>query len=231
MRGARWPLALLGAGLNAAVLLLPALASGRALAWLGVPAVRLFLAGAGLLCLGDLLHAPAAAPEAGPDAPTARLAWATGLALLLTFWTALATRGPGPVAAGCAAMLGGAALRAAAIRRLGAFFVTEVRVLPGQALLRRGVYAHLRHPSETGLLLAALGGCVLLGSVAGAVAWAVLLVPLVLVRVRREDAVLARAFGPAHADYVRGVGALLPWVWPGGPGSSAGGRMRRVSSR
>jgi protein-S-isoprenylcysteine O-methyltransferase Ste14 len=227
----RWPLALLGLGLNTLLLRLPALLGGRSGAGLGDPAVRLFLVGAGLLCLGDLLLSPPASADAAPDAPTTRLAWANGLALLLTFWTALATCGPGTAAFGFAAMLAGVLLRAAAIRQLGGSFVTAVRVTPGQELLRRGVYAHLRHPSETGVLLAALGGCLLLGSGAGLAVGAALLVPLACLRVRREDAVLARAFGPAHADYVRRVGALLPSLWKDGPGSSAGGRMRRVSSR
>lgn len=231
----RGPLALVGAALNAALLLLPALLSGRAGAWLADPAVRLFLVGASLLCLGDLLHAPSASlADAGSDAPTARRAWATALALLLTFWTALATRagGPAAAAAGFVAMAGGVALRVAAIRRLGAFFVTAVRVVPGQPLERRGVYARMRHPSEAGLLLAALGGCVLLGSAPAAAVWLLALLPLVRDRVRREDAVLARVFGDVHRDYARSVGALLPAaVLVDGPGSSAGGRSRRVSSR
>ena len=104
----------------------------------------------------------------------------------------------------------GVALRLAAVRALGRWFVSEPRVVPGQPLVRRGAFARLRHPSESGLLLLSLGACVLLGSVAGLAIWALAIVPLSLKRVAAEEAVLARAFGAAWRKYADETDRLAP---------------------
>ena len=182
--------------------------------------VGFFLVGASALCLADLAGLgplrPMAAPVASHDHRILALAWAQGLAVLAVFWTGLVQRlGDHALVVpmslrivGFICMLAGALLRYAAIRALGARFVTEIHV--GPELVRRGVYGRIRHPSETGLLLAAMGAGLLLSSPAAGAVFVVLLLPVVVVRTRIEDDALGSAFGPSHDRYVREAGRFFP---------------------
>lgn len=202
--------------LNLAILLSPAAGMG-----IGPGAWRadigLFLIGASALCLADLAgvpHPPACI--ASPDRRVLRLAWAQGLAVLAVFWTGLVQRlSDGPLGLptsveilGLVLMLAGALLRHAAIRTLGARFVTEIQA--GPELVRRGVYDRIRHPSESGLLLSAIGSVLLLSSPAACGVFVVLLLPVVISRTRIEDEALASVFGGDHHRYVREAGRFLP---------------------
>jgi protein-S-isoprenylcysteine O-methyltransferase Ste14 len=208
----------LGLLLNLGVLLVPAAFLGVGPRALGAD-VGLFLVGASALCLADLAGLgplrPAVAPVASHDHRVLALAWAQGLAVLAVFWTGLGQRLSGPITVpgsvkvfGFVCMLAGALLRYAAIRALGARFVTEIHV--GPELVRRGVYGRIRHPSETGLLLAAMGAGLLLSSSAAGAVFVVLLLPVVVVRTRTEDEALGSAFGASHDRYVREAGRFLP---------------------
>jgi protein-S-isoprenylcysteine O-methyltransferase Ste14 len=105
--------------------------------------------------------------------------------------------------------LAGAALRARAIAALGDAFVSAAE--PPPQLATSGIYAWVRHPSELGLLLVSLGfalaapgPCTIVGLMVVAGSGAL--------RVRREERVLALAFGRLHRDYARRVPALWPGV-------------------
>jgi protein-S-isoprenylcysteine O-methyltransferase Ste14 len=215
-----------GALLHAALLLLPAAACGRLPRCLADPAVAAFLILATMLYAADAVkdwrigaEQPAwdAAAAASGQETLHRLALLTGLALLAAFWVALVSRvgRASPAmgwrqAAGAAVMLAGAILRWLAVSRLGRFFVTPIRVAADQPLVCDGIYRILRHPSETGILAAALGASVLLGSLTAAIVWAAVILPLVVVRVRGEDRFLQRAFGKPYLCYQSRTGGLLP---------------------
>ncbi len=114
---------------------------------------------------------------------------------------------------GVALLLAGVALRAWAIVTLGRYFRREVTIEPGQALVRRGPYRLLRHPSYSGLLLAYFGLGLAFGSWASAAVALVLLTAGLLPRIRVEERALARAFGPAYTEYAATTWRLLPHVW------------------
>jgi protein-S-isoprenylcysteine O-methyltransferase Ste14 len=205
--------------LNLGVLLVPAAFLGASSVALGAD-VGLFLIGASALCLADLaglghLH-PMAAPVASHDHRILALAWAQSLAVLTVFWTGLVQHlGDHALVVptslrvvGFVLMLTGALLRHAAIRTLGARFVTEIHA--GPELVRRGVYGRIRHPSETGLLLAAMGTGLLLSSPAAGAVFVFLLLPVVVLRTRIEDEALGSAFGSSHDRYVREAGRFFP---------------------
>jgi len=152
--------------------------------------------------------------------PTYCLARLTGLAVLAILWTGLwdrATHGPSPLGwmqwAGVLAMLAGVLLRCVAIGQLGSRFVTELAAAGDQALVQDGVYRFIRHPSETGLLAAAAGVCLLMASLPAALLWALLLVPLVLWRVHVEDRHLRATFGDSFARYARRTKGLFPLLY------------------
>lgn len=86
--------------------------------------------------------------------------------------------------AGTALIAAGAGLRVWAIVTLGCGFST--RLAPTIEPTRRGPYRLLRHPSEVGLVAAAAGIAIALGSLAAALA-AAALVPLSVVRASRES--------------------------------------------
>ncbi|HEY4238424.1 MAG TPA: isoprenylcysteine carboxylmethyltransferase family protein [Kofleriaceae bacterium] len=122
-----------------------------------------------------------------PEVPEPRtLALPTGLVLFATQAATLAVHARGS-AIGAVILVGGIALRLWAIRTLGDAFATAIAP---RRIVRTGPYRWLRHPSELGLVLAAAGGAVWLGSALG-LAVAALLVPLSIVRARRENAAIA----------------------------------------
>jgi len=115
-------------------------------------------------------------------------------------------------ATGAAAMLGGLGLYLAGMAALGPAYdvssTSGARVHEGQRLVTSGPYAVVRHPMYLGLAIAAVGGLLLYRTWTSLVYVAAL--PVVVVRARREDEVLAGAFGPAWATYRDGVPAWIP---------------------
>ncbi|MDB4939530.1 MAG: isoprenylcysteine carboxylmethyltransferase family protein [Labilithrix sp.] len=163
-----------------------------------------------LLLLGEAENAARRAPDpSSARAPGTALALLSALGLLATGWVALAF----PAVRwwswlGAPVVLAGIALRVAAIRALGASFTSEIVAAPGHALVTHGVYARVRHPSDLGLLLVALGLACLTASAAAAFVALATVVPSVLLRVAAEERALATRHVEAHAAYRRTVRIL-----------------------
>lgn len=196
---------------HAALLVTPVAALGR---------LDQLLRPQGIACvlLAVLLGEVEAGSRGQPDpsrarAPGTRLALASALGLLVTTWAAIASP---TFTTARAAWLGaplvalGIALRAAAIRALGTSFTSEIVVVPGQLLVTRGVYAWMRHPSDAGLLLVALGLSALGASLGALAITLVVVVPSVIARIHAEERALAASHEAAHARYREDVG-LTPW--------------------
>lgn len=134
-------------------------------------------------------------------------AWGERAGILRYPWPA------GLHALGPVLVAGGLALRAAAMARLGARFAPQVALQSGHALETGGLYRRLRHPGYLGALIATLGAALTFRSALGLVA-AVLLLPAVRARVRREDHMLEQRFGAEFRAWHARTGGL----WPrGGP--------------
>ena len=116
---------------------------------------------------------------------------------------------PGWVLAAALLISLGACLRLAAVRTLGPAFHSADVVTEDQALVTTGLYGRLRHPSEAGLLLIALGTAALFSSVGALLITLLVLVPATLRRVHVEDEMLGALF-PEHALWKAQVPALLP---------------------
>lgn len=82
------------------------------------------------------------------------------------------------------------------------------QVFTDQTLITQGPYAYVRHPMYLGLILAACGSALVYAT------WTTLLfacfAPGIIVRARREEAVLAVEFGEAWQDYCKRVPAFIP---------------------
>ena len=213
---------IVGAVLNAMLLLLPLALADQPGRTLGAPLV-IFLVLATAFFLTDattVAHKGATYQAARADRRFSYLALLTGVLILDTFWICVgeqALRGEGEFnwlnQAGGVMMLCGIFLRYNAIRTLGSLFGNRITVCCDQPLIRTGIYGFLRHPSETGLLLVALGAGGLLGSPWGAALVTIGLAPIVLWRVSLEDRQLETAFGEQFRMYRRRVQALVPFVY------------------
>ena len=198
---------------HAAVLMAPLAALGRLTALARPNAIACVVA---MLALGEIEAASRTSPDPSrTGAPGTRLALASALGLLGTAWAAIGfPSGTPPGWAAPSAWIGallvivGTALRVSAIRALGASFTSEI-VAP-HAVVRRGIYARMRHPSDVGLLLVAAGLASLGGSALAAVIATLVVVPSVALRIAREDRALALRHPTEHATYRHEVG-LTGW--------------------
>jgi len=107
----------------------------------------------------------------------------------------------------------GTLARAWSILTLGTFFRRDVMVETGQAVIRKGPYRWLRHPSYTGTLVNTFGLALAFGSWVGA-ALAVTIATLGhLPRIRVEEAELRDGLGEAYAGYASTTARLVPGLW------------------
>ena len=151
--------------------------------------------------------------------PAGWLAQVSGL-LLLAAWLHGPLCGAAPTALwepllGATALIAGAALRAAAIVRLGARFTSDNHIETGAGLETGGLYRRLAHPSELGLMLLALGAAVFWGDVHAALIVAALY-SVTLARLRFEEVALTRHHGSLYAAYRRATFDPFPTLTPRG---------------
>jgi protein-S-isoprenylcysteine O-methyltransferase Ste14 len=143
-----------------------------------------------------------------------RVAISLSLGATVAICLVTASRGSSPLrAAGVAVMWLGLALRAWAILTLGRSFRTTVAVDDDQAVIRRGPYARIRHPSYTGLLVFLLGLGLAAGTWYSVLAGLLIPLPSLLYRIRVEEAELTRVLGPAYRSYAAATDRLIPKLW------------------
>ena len=114
----------------------------------------------------------------------------------------------------------GAALRLACFRALGSLFTFEITISPDHTLVTAGPYAHVRHPSYTGVYGLLLGSTAVMLA-PGAWLREAWLVPSACAAIRRlcvmaGEIGLERRDGAGEVECARGpgmVGAALAWVF------------------
>lgn len=202
------------AGIASVLFLLPLLGSpalGAPGPWVGAVAAWLIL-----------VTQPAVDPRTlcrrtGPDKGSAAAIYATMIAtqLAAALENRLSWRPPLPMdpvglVPGLAAVLVGLSLRVWSIQTLGRSFTSTVQVTRGQAVVRSGPYARVRHPSYAGALLVALGTVLLLRSGVGFALLVLAVLPAYRYRIRVEEKALVEELGEAYLAYQREVPALVP---------------------
>lgn len=108
-------------------------------------------------------------------------------------------------------MAAGVVLGLAASRRLGSALTPTPVPIAEAGLRTDGVYAYLRHPIYSAILVAALGFTIALGSwwtLAGVVVLAVFFT----IKYRWEDRLLAQEYGTAWQEWAARTGALVPRI-------------------
>ncbi len=107
----------------------------------------------------------------------------------------------------------GTLVRAWSILTLGTFFRRDVMVETGQAVIRKGPYRWLRHPSYTGTLVNTFGLALAFGSWVGAVLAVTIATLGHLPRIRVEEAELRNGLGDAYVGYASTTARLVPGLW------------------
>ncbi|MCI4349985.1 MAG: isoprenylcysteine carboxylmethyltransferase family protein [Thermoplasmata archaeon] len=116
------------------------------------------------------------------------------------------------VAVGLALLGTGIAVRLWAVRSLGRFFSYVVELQSEHRIVTAGPYRWLRHPSYTGVILAALGYAVIVGSWAGALVVAAGVGGVIGYRVSVEERALLARFGPEYRVYIGRTWRLFPFL-------------------
>jgi protein-S-isoprenylcysteine O-methyltransferase Ste14 len=107
----------------------------------------------------------------------------------------------------------GLGLRWWSFATLGRYFTTVVKTSTDQEVVTRGPYRWLRHPSYTGLLLAIVGGGLMLGNWVGVCVSLALVVWSLVYRIGREEGALVAALGDPYLACMEGRARLVPYVW------------------
>ena len=109
-------------------------------------------------------------------------------------------------------MIAGLALLLIALLSLGRALTPTPVPVDGAQLRTAGIYAVVRHPVYVGVLLAALGFTLAVGSIWQVLVW-FLLLGFFLGKAFWEDRLLAERHGVAWYDYADHVGGFFPRLW------------------
>jgi len=107
----------------------------------------------------------------------------------------------------------GLALRSWAAGALGASFAVRLGVREDQRLIDDGPYRWIRHPNYAALLLVAIGTSFSLASPSALLATVCVWLPVVLVRIAREERMLLARFDGAYRAYMQRTWRLIVGIY------------------
>jgi protein-S-isoprenylcysteine O-methyltransferase Ste14 len=111
---------------------------------------------------------------------------------------------------GVALLIVAGVIRMAAIRTLGKFWSLHIEIRTEHVFVRQGLYRYVRHPAYLSFLLEIIA-IPLIGNAWWSLGAALVgYVPLLLLRLRQEEAALVARFGDTYRAYQQEVGALIP---------------------
>jgi protein-S-isoprenylcysteine O-methyltransferase Ste14 len=139
-----------------------------------------------------------------------------GACILIIFWTSIYEYitffqfSLMQTVTGCSLIVLGIFIRVTSIKKLNEFFTSHISHIKNHQLVTTGIYSHIRHPSELGLLSICFGVTILLSSMAGFLLASVVLLPLTLYRIFLEDKLLLSLFSNNYVKYKTSTPRLLP---------------------
>jgi protein-S-isoprenylcysteine O-methyltransferase len=116
------------------------------------------------------------------------------------------------VALGVGLLAAGIAVRLWAVRTLGRFFSYVLELRSDHRIVTGGPYRWVRHPSYTGVILAAIGYAVLIGSGPAVVLVATVVGAVIGYRISVEERLLLSRFGAEYRAYIGRTWRLFPFV-------------------
>lgn len=111
------------------------------------------------------------------------------------------------------AMILGLSLRTWAVFALGNLFTMHISVQQDHAVIRKGPYQFVRHPSYLGAFILYVSTAGFLHAWFSAAAAAVILPFAFLRRIHYEEELLKEELGEAYASYCAEVKRILPGIW------------------
>lgn len=120
-------------------------------------------------------------------------------------------RRSGCAVSGSLMVAGGIAIRALAIRTCGQLFSHYIETSSPRTLVTHGIYSWCRHPSYLGFFVYVAGMEILLGNVVSGPVCLAVLIYFFWRRIQVEEAFLHRLYGPAYAEYLARVRAVVPF--------------------
>jgi protein-S-isoprenylcysteine O-methyltransferase Ste14 len=96
---------------------------------------------------------------------------------------------------------------------LKSFWANQIKIYEGHRLLTRGPFALVRHPLYASLIWTFVGGALVYANVLALALTLCVFVPMMYVRAKREDALLAETFPDEHRSYKARTWMFLPKPW------------------
>src|SRR5512138_3196469 len=116
-------------------------------------------------------------------------------------------------AAGVAVLISGSLLRRHCWRMLGSSFTGDVRASADQAIVTRGAYRFVRHPSYSAGIMLNAGVGIALGSWASAAILGGASFAVYRYRMTVEERTLSSVIGEPYREFMRGRKRLIPFVY------------------
>jgi protein-S-isoprenylcysteine O-methyltransferase Ste14 len=105
-------------------------------------------------------------------------------------------------------------------QHLGSNFSVRLRIADGHTLIVTGPYRFVRHPMYSAFFLLHVAAFLMTANWFIGLTWTAGVVVVILLRIRREEAMMLETFGEEYGEYMRRSGLLLP-VLPLPPSRSA----------
>lgn len=87
------------------------------------------------------------------------------------------------------------------------------QIHPGDQLINRGPYRHIRHPFYFGMIIGFAGLALATNNWLAVLATVLILWPVLILRAKREEIELRDQFGTEWDLYTTSTQFLIPWVW------------------
>ena len=121
-------------------------------------------------------------------------------------------------------------LRTRAIAALGPFWSLHIEIRQQHEFVRTGPFRWVRHPAYLSMLLELVAGPLIMSAFFSLWIVPVFFLPILIWRVRSEEAAMVEKFGEAYRIYQRTTPALFPYKRPGpiAPAPSPAGEVARI---
>ncbi len=110
-------------------------------------------------------------------------------------------------------LVGGVVIRILCKMWLRRFFNINIVIRKDHEIVRKGLYKYIRHPMYLSTLFMFIGFAGVLSSILGIISTFVLILPVTLIRIRREEYHLKKKTKDRYEDYMKHTKKLIPFIY------------------